>query len=105
MNKTSTNVALCKELEQHLSDPLEKISLEIQVLYYVSLLVWETISKHSHLNLEVKTACPSLTSILFQKDWMMLMTCFIVTAFENLSMFWDHKRKIKVSPEVTTPRR
>lgn len=31
MNKTSTNVALCKELEQHLSDPLEKISLEIQV--------------------------------------------------------------------------
>lgn len=36
---------------------------------------------------------------------MMLTTCFIVTAFENMSMFWDHKRKIKVSPEATTPRR
>lgn len=31
MNKTSTNVALCQELEQHLSDPLEKFSLKIQV--------------------------------------------------------------------------
>ena len=71
----------------------------MEVLYYVSLLVWETISKHPHLNLEVKIAGLSLTSLLFQKDWLMLMTCFIVMAFENLSMFWDHKRKIKVSPE------
>lgn len=72
----------------------------MEVLYYVSLLVWDTISKHSHLNLEVKIACLSLTSILSQKDWLVLMTYFLVMAFENLSMFWDHKRKIKVSPEV-----
>lgn len=31
MNKTSTKVALCEELGQHLSESLEKSSLKIQV--------------------------------------------------------------------------